>query len=98
MYANRELKRDSLESFVLAQLEQHFFRDDVIPALTRQLNDYLTTTSAEAVEHKAKLAAQQVKLEREKANIIDAIAKTGLQDTFAERLSAIEQELDHITA
>jgi len=58
----------------------------------------LTTTSAEAVENKSKLAAQQEKLEREKANLVDAIAKTGLQDTFAERLSFIEQELGHINA
>jgi len=98
MCANRELKRDSLESFVLTQLEQHFFREDVIPSLTRQLNDYLNATNAEAIGHKAKLAAQQLELKREKSNIIDAIAKTGLQDTFAERLSTIEQELDHINA
>ncbi|MCL2578710.1 MAG: recombinase family protein [Oscillospiraceae bacterium] len=96
--ANREIKRDSLESFVLTQLEQHFFRDDVIPILTQQLNAYLNATNADAINQSERLKSRQTELDQEKANIIDAIAKTGLQDTFTERLTAIEQEITHISA
>ena len=94
--ANREIKRDALESFVLTQLEAHFFRDDVIPTLTRQLNDYLVATNTEAIGRKERLQARQAELEQQKGNIIDAIAKTGLQDTFTAHLTAIQQELGQI--
>ncbi|MCL2578700.1 MAG: recombinase family protein [Oscillospiraceae bacterium] len=96
--ANREIKRDSLENFVLTQLEQHFFRDDVIPALTDQLNAYVNATNTEVISQKERLLARQKELNKEKSNIIDAIAKTGLQDTFTERLTDLEQELAQITA
>lgn len=79
---------------VYAQIYMH----DKASIVTERLNEYIHTASHEG-EHKIqRLASKRKELERQKANIIEAVTKTGFQDVFTSQLESIEQELSEISA
>lgn len=87
---NREIKRDVLEGYVLEIIQKHILNETVIPQLTEELNKYLIKTNIGNTEDKKQYQTRLEELEREKTNIIDAIARTGLCDVFSNRLNQIE--------
>lgn len=94
---NKEIKRDLLENFVLDQLQKYLLKDNLIPKLTTQLNDYIKeaeTKPEEITNYKSRIK----ELETNKKNIVEAITKTGLSDTFSQKLSDIEVEIASITS
>lgn len=90
---NKEIKRDDLEEYVLCLLEQHLLNDDVVPELTKALNSNLAQISPNDSLDKTQCKHRLTELQLSKANIIEAIAKSGLNDLFTEKLNQIESEI-----
>ncbi|MDN4080083.1 recombinase zinc beta ribbon domain-containing protein [Paenibacillus polymyxa] len=51
---NPELRREYIEAYVLAQLQEKIFYDQAIPVLAKQLNEYQNSkqTSVKADQHR----------------------------------------------
>lgn len=94
---NKEIKRDDLENFVINQLQQYLLNDQLIPEITAQLNVYIQKNASNPQEV-ANYQARLKELQHNKENLIDAISKTGLNDTFTQKLSEIETEMASIAA
>ncbi len=94
---NKEIKRDDLENFVINQLQQYMLNDQLIPEITAQLNAYIQRNASNPQEV-ANYQARLKELQHNKENLIDAISKTGLNDTFTQKLSEIETEMASIAA
>ena len=93
----KEIKRDIVEGFVIDQLQRYLLNDQLIPEITAQLNAYIKRNASNPQE----VANYQVRLKElhhNKENLIDAISKTGLNDTFTQKLSEIETEMASIAA
>ena len=92
---NKEIKRDEVERFVIDQLQTYLCNESNIPKLTAELNQYVAQNSTGNDSDRQKYRQKQKELERNKANLVEAISQTGLQDVFAQKLVDIEEELRH---
>ncbi|MEM1485549.1 recombinase family protein [Oscillospiraceae bacterium PP1C4] len=90
---NKEIKRDDVENFVIDQLQKYMFNDEIIPKLTKNLNEYITQNTVTNDTDKVKYVKKLKELETSKSNIIDAITKTGFADVFTQKLADIESEM-----
>lgn len=93
---NKEIKRDDIENFVINQLQKHLLRDELVPELTQKLNEYIVTNSDNHKSSLEKYRNRLKELENNKANIIEAIAKSGFADVFSQKLSEIESEINTV--
>lgn len=82
---NREIEKE--------QIEHYFFNEDIIPSLTKELNEYLKQNSQTAQTEEPALLKKVEKLEKQRANIVDAIAQTGMSGVLGEKLREIEATL-----
>ena len=63
-----------------------------------ELNQYIAQNSTGNDSDRQKYREKQKELERNKANLVEAISQTGLQDVFAQKLVDIEAELKAVTS
>lgn len=94
---NKEIKRDDVENFVIDQLQKYLFNDDIIPQLTHELNDYIQKSTVNTDSDKDKYLKKHKELEQQKANIIDAITQTGLNDVFTQKLKELERDIASVS-
>lgn len=87
---NREIEKEQIESFVLEQIEHYFFNEDIIPTLTKELNEYLKQNSQTARAEEPALLNKVEELEKQRSNIVDAIAQTGMNGVLGDKLREIE--------
>ena len=93
----KEIKRDTVEEFVIEQLQRYLLNDQLIPEITAQLNAYIQRNASNPQEV-ANYQARLKELQHNKENLIDAISKTGLNDTFTQKLSEVEDEMASLAA
>lgn len=89
---NKEIKRDDVENFVLDQLQRNLFREEMISHITQSLNQYIASTRQQDIDLK-RYQATKKELTARRANIVQAIAKTGFEETFSRELAEIESQL-----
>ena len=89
---NGEIKRDSVEGFVLTQLADYLFDDRLIPQIAeeyQQLQAEMTKfQSNEATELKKRL----IDVDRKLDNLMEALAEYGNSKSFADKVSKLEEE------
>jgi site-specific DNA recombinase len=89
---NKEIRREYLESYVLAELERLVLNDEAIPKLSQKLQEYQSKKKSqndvEITAISAKLHDINVKI----GNIVNAIANGYMQSIFKEKMSALEEE------
>ncbi|MEM1485576.1 hypothetical protein V6615_11960 [Oscillospiraceae bacterium PP1C4] len=69
------------------------FNDEIIPKLTKNLNEYIIKNTVTNDTDKVKYVKKLKELETSKSNIIDAITKTGFTDVFTQKLADIESKM-----
>lgn len=95
--SNREVKRDTLERYVLNLMQEYIFNKSIIPSLTKELNHYLSTRIEQTNSHGAQYQKRLKELSKSRENIIEAIAMTGYSDIFSDKLKQIDSEIATIT-
>lgn len=89
---NKEVRREYIEAFVLSELQNKLFNDNVIPVLTEKLNAHLATNDKirddELQQLKTKLAATDNQI----TNIVSAVAQGFVQDSFKDKMTDLENE------
>jgi len=93
---SQEMNRDMIEDFVIRQLQAHLFNEDIIPILTKQLSEYLAQQGDEAKQASVAYSDQLEELRRQKSNIVNAIATTGLEGALADKLEEIESGISDL--
>lgn len=89
---NKEIRREYIEAFVLSELQNKLFNDNVIPVLTAKLNEHLTVSDKGRNEEIQHLKARLSETERQIANIVSAVSQGFVQDSFRDRLTGLENE------
>lgn len=93
---NKEVRKEYLENFVLDNLENFLFNEENIPALVKQLNQYMQskkeTDSTELIEMRKRLKDIDKKI----TNIVNAITNGCSESTFANKLKELEQQKSSI--
>lgn len=89
----KEIRADILEDFVIDSLTEHFFNPEVTDIITEQINNKIheiVNTDSEDIQL-AKNSLNGLKVARN--NLADAIAKTGFNQTLADKLDSIEKQI-----
>lgn len=89
---NKEIRREYLENYILAELHRLVLNDEAIPKLAQKLQEYQSLKKSqndvETTAIKAKLHDINVQI----GNIVNAIAGGFMQGSFKEKMSALEEE------
>lgn len=89
---NKELRREHIESFVISELHNKIFNDDVIPQLVEQLNDYQNSLNTERQEELSALKVTLQDVTKQLDNIVSAVAQGFTQSTFLEKMTGLEEQ------
>lgn len=89
---NPELRREYIENYVLAQLQEKIFNDEAIPVLAKQLNDFQRLKDTGIKEAKERLEKSLEGIERQIANIVNAIASGVSNATLIDKLGELEEQ------
>lgn len=88
---NKEIKRDYLEEFVLTELEKHVLNDEVIPVLSKELNERIKTKSNDNKEMLNNLKNKLEKVNKEIENILNAIMSGIVNKMLKDKLDELER-------
>lgn len=89
----KEIKRDLLEEFVVEQLKQYMLNDSIIPRLTKEVNSYIQQENENKGTNDHQIELNLKRLQKEKDNMVEAIAQVGFNDSFAKKLKSIEEQI-----
>ncbi|MEK5507339.1 recombinase family protein [Paenibacillus sp. FSL P4-0113] len=89
---NPELRREYIEAYVLAQLQEKIFNDEAIPLLAKQLNEYQKSKETRVKADQQRLNKSLEGVERQIDNIVNAVAGGLNNPTILEKLSSQEQQ------
>ncbi|WP_210023137.1 MULTISPECIES: recombinase family protein [unclassified Paenibacillus] len=89
---NPELRREYIETYVLSQLQEKIFNDEAIPLLAKQLNDYQKSKETGIKEVKERQEKSLEGIERQIANIVNAIASGVSNATLVDKLGELEKQ------
>jgi len=94
---NKEINRDRLEAFVLAELERVIFSNETVTEIVRQYQSYCTGSNHKAAEQaellQSKIAAAQKKID----NLVNIMAETGSRNLVA-AMQKLELEQNQLEA
>jgi len=89
---NKEISRDAVEGFVLAELEKNIFGEKAIPNLVKRLNDYQRQRCGRNADQIQAISLQAAQVGKEIGNIVEAVAKGFAQASMAAKLAELEAE------
>lgn len=93
---NKELRREYIESYVVAQLYEKIFNDHSIPQLARQLAEFQTKKDASYKDEAVRIERNLRETERQIENIVTAVA-TGISNAaLMSKLDELEQQKEAI--
>lgn len=90
----KEVRRDYVEGFVIEELFRHFFNDNSIPLITRQLNEKLKNDSQTKSEEYLQYESTLKLLEKSRANLVDAIKQTGFNKSIGTELKNTDDQIE----
>lgn len=88
---NKELRREYIEAYVLAELERRVFNEQAIPYLVERLNEYQKLMNGERNQEREQLIASLHEVNTEIKNIVGAIAKGIASDSLMQELAGLEE-------
>lgn len=89
---NKEIRRESIEWFVLNELERTLFNDDAIPYLVEKLNEYQNKVKSQKQDEFSLYTKRLSEIQSQIDNIVQAIANGFTQDTFKAQVDKLEEE------
>ncbi len=92
------IKRENLEGVVLSALQTHLMRPELVELFCAEYTKHMNVLIAAQHQDLKRLKSEQSKIEREKANIIDAIKRGIDPDMVKDELDAIKQRQIEIEA
>ena len=90
--ATKEIRCSILDSWIIEQFINYFFNDDIIPVITKQVNEKLKRTFEQDEEFVSVKRNLEV-LEKSRKNLINAIAQTGSSEVLVQELKRYENEI-----
>ena len=94
---NKEIRREYIEPFVLRQLAEVLFNEDMRAAVIRSYNDYLSSEAAGKHTALISLRSQQKEATRKLNNLAEAIAEGGAA-TLVRKVDELERQKEEIEA
>ncbi len=89
------IKRENLEDVVLSALRTHLMRPELVELFCTEYTKHMNVLIAQQHQDLKRLKSEQSKIEREKANIIEAIKRGIDPDLVKDELEALKQrEID----
>ena len=89
----KEIRADVLENFVIDSLTEHFFNDGIVDIITSQINEKIAEKLNRDNETIAQIKSSLTGLKTARANLVDAIAQTGFNQTLSDKLNSIEKQI-----
>jgi len=90
--SNKDINRDAIEGFVLAELERNVFSEKAIPKLVKRLNEYQRQRCSKYTDQIQTIGIQASQIDKEIGNIVEAVAKGFAQASMAAKLAELEAE------
>jgi site-specific DNA recombinase len=87
---NKEIRRETLESYILEQMQEKLFHADVMPLLVEQVNEAIRDKTRHIDAELRDLRARLADVNQQIANIIDVIAKGYDLPSFHARVEELE--------
>lgn len=89
--ANKEIRRESIEEFVLSELERQIFSEKSIPKLLKRLNEYQLERNAKSNIEIPEMKDELARAKKEIGNIIAAVINGFSQSAMAGKLAELEE-------
>jgi len=89
---NKEIRREYIENYVIAELQNKIFNNNAISYLVQQLNEYQYTISGKRDLELELLTIQLQEATTQINNIVNAIASGCAQTAFADKLAELEDK------
>jgi site-specific DNA recombinase len=90
----REVRREYIEGFVIEELFRHFFNENSIPLITKQLNEKLKTDSQTKSEEYLQYQSTLQLLKKSRANLVDAIKQAGFSKSIGTELKNTDDQIE----
>ena len=90
----REVRREYIEGFVIEELFRHFFNENSIPLITKQLNEKLKTDNQTKSEEYLQYQSTLQLLKKSRANLVDAIKQTGFNKSISTELKNTDEQIE----
>ena len=87
---NKEISKEYIEAFVLAELEKKVLNDKAVPYLVKRLNAHLIEKDESKVAELTHLNTVLAETEKQIDNIVAAISQGFVQDSFREKMTELE--------
>ena len=89
---SKEIRCEYLDSFVIDKFVEFFFNDDNIKVITKQLNEQYNKSCISDLEYNEAKSTLKI-LEKSRNNLIEAIAKTGINDIMSDKIKEYEEQI-----
>ncbi|KHL95865.1 recombinase [Paenibacillus sp. IHB B 3415] len=93
---NPELRREYIENYVLAQLEEKIFNDQAIPILVKQLNEFQASKDQQHKGEQVRLSKSLDGITRQVENIVKAVADGFANSALLEKMNSLEEQREEI--
>lgn len=89
---SKEIRCEYLDSFVIDKFVEFFFNDDNIKVITKQLNEQYSKSCISDLEYNEAKSTLKI-LEKSRNNLVEAIAKTGINDIMSDKIKEYEEQI-----
>ena len=89
--ANKEIRREYIEGYVLEKLSELVFNDKLIPLIVDEYNHYLLYQNTEMVQQKKELEKRIELLEKDIGSVINLLTRVA-SDALIKKLKVLEEE------
>ena len=90
--ANKEIRHDRIEEYVLQVLEQNIFNEDYIPDIIAEIKEQAVQHNTSVIKELADLAMKLERIKTRRKNILNAIADGIAKDDCKEILSQLKAD------
>lgn len=94
----RKIRREYIEVYVIEELFRHFFNDDSIPMITKQLNEKIRQSKNDKDEEYLQYKGTLQLLNKSRANLMDAITQGGFNKSIGDKLKDVESQIERCEA
>lgn len=91
IYHNKEVRKERIEEFVLAELEKKILCDEMIPKITKELNNNLAQQEKKEIDHKEGLEEKLVEVNKKINNIIEGIMSDIHNQALKDKMNELEE-------
>lgn len=89
---NKEIRREYIEDYVLAELEKNIFNEKAVPYLVKKINEYQKDSSTERDSDLARLTVVLADINVQIGNIVEAIATGFGAAVLASKLAELDEK------